>query len=56
MKYFLLVFGWFILFAVIISNRFMQPMSDLFIILLCAVSAICLCAGILVKKNIIERK
>ena len=51
MKNFLIILGWGILLAVILVNRLIQPMSDLVVILLCVIAAICLCIGVLIKHG-----
>lgn len=51
MKNFLLIMGWGILLAVVLINRLAQPMSDIMVIVLCGIAAICMCIGILSKQR-----
>lgn len=51
MKNFFMVLGWGILLAVILINRLVQPMSDIMVIALAVIAAICLCIGVLTKRR-----
>ena len=45
------ILGWLILLFVILSNRIYIPLSDGIVIVLCIISAIFLCVGIIMNRK-----